>query len=262
MEEEEHEGIHLVLETLVMVIMLSLYITIGPLLKRLRVKFIYASGVTMIVGILISLLVILSQPESNFSKGFHFNNVFFFTFVLPLIIFSSGYNLRQDLFFKNFRFIALFAFIGTFVSFFLISFFTYIASEHQLFTLTRFSFGNSSQIEDNITTDLDSIIRADNVTVLLNDSSVPYPLPNVNDNNADDDSSSILHFSLWEIFLFASAMSASDTGSSAYFFREDTEAKLSSISFGESILNDAVSIALFKIVSSYMQNEASKLFTM
>lgn len=255
MGEEEHEGIHLVLETLVLVLMLSLYITIGPLLKRLKVRFIYSSGVTMIVGILITLLAKLYKPDSNFSQGFQFNNVFFFTFVLPLIIFSAGYNLRRDLFFKNFRFIALFSFIGTFVSFFLISFFTYFASEHEFFSLTHFSIGNSSELDSNSTTDIHSIIDTNNATLYQNEKDGELnPIP--------DESSSILKFSLWEIFMFASAMSASDAGSSVYFFREDSESKLLAISFGESILNDAISIALFKIATRYMKSGASKLINL
>ena len=121
-ENEEGEGIHLITETLVTVIMVMVYITTGPLLRRFKIKFVHESGITMITAILLTLIAKQFHPESNFFKGFQFNNVFFFTFVLPLMIFSAGYNLRRDLFFKNFRYIAIFSISGTFITFFIISF--------------------------------------------------------------------------------------------------------------------------------------------
>ena len=89
---EEGDEMTLSLATLVLSIMLVCYIIAGPLLKQFRVKIIRPSGVIMILGIILTLLTKIVNPESSFFKGFQFNHSFFFTFVLPIIIFSSAYN--------------------------------------------------------------------------------------------------------------------------------------------------------------------------
>lgn len=52
----------------------------------------------------------------------NFNEEFFFNLILPPIIFSAGYNLKNILFIKNFLYIFLFGFIGPLISFGLIVF--------------------------------------------------------------------------------------------------------------------------------------------
>ena len=236
-ENEEGEGIHLITETLVTVIMVMVYITTGPLLRRLKIKFVHESGITMITAILLTLIAKQFHPESNFFKGFQFNNVFFFTFVLPLMIFSAGYNLRRDLFFKNFRYIAIFSISGTFITFFIISFFTYIANKHQFFYFTSLT---NNTISTNTTIYVNSTMTNGTESEIENINKVP------------------IDFSLWEILLFSAALSATDTVSSASLFSEESEPKLLSISYGDGIINDAICIALFKIVSHYNQQVDSE----
>lgn len=49
--------------------------------------------------------------------SFDFNGKFFFTYILPPIIFAGGYNLKKDKFFKNMFYINLYAVLGTMVNF-------------------------------------------------------------------------------------------------------------------------------------------------
>ena len=96
-----HEnGIHLSIATLVLVIMVIIYLISGPVLKKKNIQFIRASGFTMIAGVLLTLIVKFFSPSSNFVKGFKFNDIFFFTFVLPWVIFNVGYNQKIENFFK------------------------------------------------------------------------------------------------------------------------------------------------------------------
>ena len=131
------DGIHLSLATLVLVIMVIIYLISGPVLKKKNVQFIRASGFTMITGVLLTLIVKFFSPSSNFVKGFKFNDIFFFTFVLPWVIFNVGYNQKIENFFKYLRFIFIYAIIGTIITFILISFTTYILNANGFFCLSH-----------------------------------------------------------------------------------------------------------------------------
>ena len=131
---EEGDEMTLSLATLVLSIMLVCYIIAGPLLKQFRVKIIRPSGVIMILGIILTLLTKIVNPESSFFKGFQFNHSFFFTFVLPIIIFSSAYNSKIESFLKYLRYILLFSITGTIFSFIILSTFTYYLNGNQFFT--------------------------------------------------------------------------------------------------------------------------------
>ena len=134
LHEEEGDGMKLSLATLVLSLMLVLYIISGPLLKKFQVKIIRPSGLVMILGILITLLTKIVNPDSNFFKGFQFNNSLFFTFILPMIIFSSSYNSKIELILKHLRYILLFSIPGTIFSFIFISCITYYLNAKQYFT--------------------------------------------------------------------------------------------------------------------------------
>ena len=105
LHEEEGDGMKLSLATLVLSLMLVLYIISGPLLKKVNAKIIRPSGLVMILGILITLLTKVINPDSNFFKGFQFNHSLFFTFILPIIIFSSAYNSKIESILKYLRYI-------------------------------------------------------------------------------------------------------------------------------------------------------------
>jgi NhaP-type Na+/H+ or K+/H+ antiporter len=58
-------------------------------------------------------------------------------------------------------------------------------------------------------------------------------------------------FTLKEILLFASVISATDTVAALTFVKESTDPKLFSVLFGEGVLNDAVCIVLYKIIRTF-----------
>jgi hypothetical protein len=192
-EHSEHEGIHLSTATLVTVIMVMIYITSTPFLRKIR--FIQSSGITMLIAIILTLFAKQFFSSSNFFKGFQFNDVFFFTFILPLIIFSAGYNLRRDLFFKNIRYILAFSLSGTFINFFITALLTYSADKHDLFYFTTITehYNNTEVIHD----------------IFNNETNVNITTPIITKTKT------VINFSLWDILLFSAALSASDTTTSA-----------------------------------------------
>ena len=133
-EGSEEEGVNLSLESLVLSLLLVCYIISGSFLKKLRIKIIKPSGFVMIVGIVITLLIQLMNPDSKFFEGFSFNLSFFFTFILPLVIFSSAYMSKIESILKYFRYILLFSISGTIFSCIFIAVITYIFNINNFFT--------------------------------------------------------------------------------------------------------------------------------
>lgn len=60
-----------------------------------------------------------------------------------------------------------------------------------------------------------------------------------------------VYFSLIQILLLASVLSATDTLAPLALISEDKQAKLFSLLFGEGVFNDAFSIVLFQILTTY-----------
>ena len=132
---ENESEIKLSLATLVLSLLLICYIISGPLLRKFHIKMIKPSGLIMILGIIITLVTKVINPESNFFKGFQFNHSLFFTFILPIIIFCSVYNSTIESTIKYLRFILLFSISGTFFSFILTGSITYCLNAQQFFTV-------------------------------------------------------------------------------------------------------------------------------
>ena len=132
---ENESQIELSLETLVLSLLLICYIISGPLLRKFHIKMIKPSGLIMIIGIIITLITKVINPESHFFKGFQFNHSLFFTFVLPIIIFCSSYNSKIESTLKYLRFILLFSISGTFFSFILTGSITYCLNAKKFFTV-------------------------------------------------------------------------------------------------------------------------------
>ena len=175
----------------------------------------------MIVGIIFTLLVKCLNPSSNFFKGFQFSDTIFFTFILPWIVFNAGYNSRIELFFKYFKYICLFSLSGTLISFIIILIVTYILNSGGAFTIFE----------------SDSTLYKSNI------------------------SNYVIDFSVKEILQFSAAVSATDSITSVSLLMEDNERKLNAISFGDSIINNAISISLYKIVSAVSAKEEELSFS-
>ena len=124
-----------------------------------------------------------------------FKHTLFFNLLLPPIILNSGYELKQNNFFRNFGSILTFAFIGTFISAVGLGVLVYIWS----------FLGLES-----------------------------------------------LQLSLLECLIFGSTLSATDPVTIlAIFTQYKVDPNLYSIIFGESILNDAVSIVMYDTLSQF-----------
>jgi len=67
-----------------------------------------------------------------------------------------------------------------------------------------------------------------------------------------------LNFSMKEIFLFASVISATDTVAALTFVKENIEPKLFAVLFGEGVLNDAVCIVLYRIIKTFNHIDEGK----
>lgn len=68
-----------------------------------------------------------------------------------------------------------------------------------------------------------------------------------------------LKFTMKELLLFSSVISATDTVAALTFVKEDQNPKLFSILFGEGVLNDAVCIVLYRIVKMFNQTTDGKI---
>ena len=128
-----------------------------------------------------------------------FKHTLFFNLLLPPIILNSGYELKQENFFRNFGSILTFAFIGTFISAVGLGVLVYIWS----------FLGLES-----------------------------------------------LQLSLLECLIFGSTLSATDPVTILAIFNQyKVDPKLYSVIFGESILNDAVSIVMYDTLSQFHGEE-------
>jgi predicted Zn-dependent protease len=133
---------------------------------------------------------------------------------------------------------------------------TYIANKNQLFYFTFYDNSlNLTQSEH-----ANKIFYTENEHILFNNSvDDENPLiPSLNNTDvpsllpvSKDYSGAVINFSLKEILLFASVISATDTVAALTFVKEDTHPKLFSILFGEGVLNDAVCIVLYRILRDF-----------
>lgn len=245
MSESEEEDKNLTLVSLLAIVILTLYTVASPIFEKYNFHYMHESGLCMIIGVIITLLAMLSSPGTNYTKTLKFNDEIFFTFILPPIIFSAGYNLRRTTFFKYFMYIGAFGVIGTVTSFLVVTPLTYLANKNELFYLTYPI--NNTYFNNNVTplnNQTDNFIKS-NIKGFLSYDSSQFDFLSFNDNdnttspedNPTPPPKEIIKFSVAEILLFASVISATDTIAALTFINEESEPKLFSILFGEGVLN-------------------------
>ena len=125
-EEAEHE--FSALNTLLIVVVLSLCILSSYLIKENNIYFIPESAAAIFIGLIVGLLSRLIYPSEEELEFLAFEPELFFFLLLPPIIFEAGYGLSEKEFFNNFWTISLFAFAGTVFAAFIIGFLVYISS--------------------------------------------------------------------------------------------------------------------------------------
>lgn len=77
----------------------------------------HETSYTIILGIIISLILWFSTPTSSIADHFKFNSNFFLNFMLPPLIFNSGYTMHKKKFFENLGNISIFGLCTTIVCF-------------------------------------------------------------------------------------------------------------------------------------------------
>ncbi|KAI5116517.1 hypothetical protein M0805_009535, partial [Coniferiporia weirii] len=170
-----------------------------------RIRAIHETLVSIVAGMFVGFVVRLA-PGHLIREMLTFQHTLFFNLLLPPIILNSGYELKQESFFRNFGSILIFAFLGTFISAVGLGVLVYIWSFLGLESL--------------------------NVTLL-------------------------------ECLIFGSTLSATDPVTILAIFNQyKVDPKLYNIIFGESLLNDAVSIVMYETLSRFHGEEiyVSSLF--
>ena len=256
--EEEESGDDLNLVTLLAIIILMIYTVSAPIFEKIHFHYMHESGLCMIIGVIVSLVAIFFDPHTNFTRSINFSGDIFFTFVLPPIIFSAGYNLRRASFFKYFIYILSFGVFGTIMSFLWVAPITLLFNHFYLFYFPmKFNdedknsqINNKNITQNNITNITNSIISniISNITENISSTNISSTLPDILPNSSDKN---YVHFSVTEILLFASVISATDTIAALTFISEDKEPKLFAILFGEGVVNDAVCIVLYRILREF-----------
>ena len=250
-EEEAGEDLNLV--TLLAIIILMIYTVAAPIFEKIHFHYMHESGLCMIIGVIVSLIAIFFDPHTNFTKSINFSGDVFFTFVLPPIIFSAGYNLRKASFFKYFIYILSFGVFGTIMSFLWVApvtlFFNYL-------NLFYFPMKINDEIENEINPQ-NNLTNINNMIINNFISNITNISENISSTNTTppysqtSDLQDYVHFTVPEILLFASVISATDTIAALTFIHEDSEPKLFAILFGEGVVNDAVCIVLYRILREF-----------
>jgi len=272
----------------------------------------------MLMGIAITLTFKFFIPSLDFTTSLAFSDKIFFTYVLPLVIFGAGYNLKKRKFFKYFIYIFLLGVVGTSIVFVWVAPVTYFFNKFNFFYLSYSKYDYPSLIkmggvpvdpvtkrrlnisELNLTNDKTINSMKKNFTI-YNNSFNHYNImknksellryiqeddepneeieneqnENSNENKDEDELPSqimnskfdlkkhpiLLDFSLMDAFSFGAVISSTDPVAALTFIHEDTEPKLFDILFGEGVLNDAVSIVIYKILTDFQRGGGEFTFS-
>ncbi|CAD6886996.1 unnamed protein product [Tilletia laevis] len=167
-------------------------------LKRKRITAVHETIVGLIAGMVVGAFLRIG-PGEQVQHMLSFSNTIMLNVLLPPIILASGYDLKQERFFRNFWVILTFALAGTFISAIVIGTVVWLWS-------------------------------------LLGLESI--------------------NLSLLDCLIFGSTLSATDPVTILAIFKSyKVDPELDSIIFGESILNDAVSIVMFDTLSTFRNKE-------
>ncbi|KAJ6463530.1 Sodium/hydrogen exchanger family-domain-containing protein [Mycena sanguinolenta] len=189
-EEEFYSSWSLFLVCLLLI--LSLWTSYYLQIKRIRA--VHETGVSIIAGMAVGLVIRLA-PGTAIREMLTFRHTLFFNLLLPPIILNSGYELKQENFFRNFGSILTFAFLGTFISAVGVGILVYV-----------YSFLGLESLD----------------------------------------------LGLVECLKFGSTLSATDPVTILAIFNQyKVDPKLYTVIFGESLLNDAVSIVLYETLTKF-----------
>nr|ASM90207.1 Na+/H+ exchanger 6 [Sesuvium portulacastrum] len=187
-KDQQAAGVGILLQ----IMMLVLSFVLGHVLRRHKFYYLPEASASLLIGLVVGGLANISNTETNIRSWFNFHEEFFFLFLLPPIIFQSGFILAPKPFFSNFGAIVTFALLGTFMASVLTGLLVYLGG----------------------------------ITFLM------YKLPFV------------------ECLMFGALISSTDPVTVLAIFQElGTDVNLYALVFGESVLNDAVAISLYRTMS-------------
>lgn len=195
-KEQQAAGVGILLQ----IMMLVLSFVLGHVLRRHKFYYLPEASASLLIGLIVGGLANISNTETNIRTWFNFHEEFFFLFLLPPIIFQSGFSLSPKPFFSNFGAIVTFAILGTLISSVVTGILVYLGG---LIYLT-------------------------------------YRLPFV------------------ECLMFGALISATDPVTVLSIFQElGTDMNLYALVFGESVLNDAMAISLYRTMSLVRSHASS-----
>lgn len=200
-KEQQAAGVGILLQ----IMMLVLSFVLGHVLRRHRFYYLPEASASLLIGLIVGALANISNTETSIRAWFNFHEEFFFLFLLPPIIFQSGFSLSPKPFFSNFGAIVTFSILGTFIASVVTGVLVYLGG---LIYLT-------------------------------------YRLPFV------------------ECLMFGALISATDPVTVLSIFQElGIDTNLYALVFGESVLNDAMAISLYRTMSSLKSHAPGQNFFM
>lgn len=209
-DPEEQEEVFADLNSILLTTSLLMIVMIGYRINTNRLKNVPESGVAMLLGFVLCLLVrALGIVEEE--RVMNLPGTFFFYVLLPPIIFEAGLGLETQMFVDNFGAILAFAVIGTLVSTWITSTSLYMMAGTGLIGLSA----NAPRLA--------------------------------------------IH-----CHMFGALISATDPVATIALFggaRFRADPLLSALINGESVLNDAVAIALFSTLTMHLNEESPRLFS-
>uniref|UniRef100_A0A7N0UD59 Sodium/hydrogen exchanger n=1 Tax=Kalanchoe fedtschenkoi TaxID=63787 RepID=A0A7N0UD59_KALFE len=195
-KEQQAAGVGILLQ----IMMLVLSFVLGHVLRRHKFYYLPEASASLLIGLIVGGLANISNTETSIRTWFNFHEEFFFLFLLPPIIFQSGFSLSPKPFFSNFGAIVTFAILGTFIAAVVTGVLVYLGG---VFYLT-------------------------------------YKLP------------------FAECLMFGALISATDPVTVLSIFQElGTDVNLYALVFGESVLNDAMAISLYRTMALVRSNASS-----
>lgn len=195
-KEQQAAGVGILLQ----ISMLVLSFVLGHVLRRHKFYYLPEASASLLIGLVVGGFASLSNTQTNIRKWFNFHEEFFFLFLLPPIIFQSGFSLAPKPFFSNFGAIIMFAILGTVIA--------------------------------SIVTGL--LVYLGGLMFIM------YRLP------------------LVECMMFGALISATDPVTVLSIFQElGSDMNLYALVFGESVLNDAMAISLYRTMSSVRSHASS-----
>ncbi|XP_006878592.2 sodium/hydrogen exchanger 6 [Amborella trichopoda] len=198
-KEQQAAGLGILLQ----IMMLVLSFVLGHVLRRHKFYYLPEASASLLIGMIVGVLANISNTETNIRTWFNFHEEFFFLFLLPPIIFQSGFSLPPKPFFSNFGAIVTFAILGTFIASFVTGILVYLGG--LMFLMYRLPFVES--------------------------------------------------------IMFGALISATDPVTVLSIFQElGTDMNLYALVFGESVLNDAMAISLYRTMSSFNSHSSKQSF--